>query len=115
MTDVSRRGFITRGSMSAGLALAGLTMLQRTVNAQSLDGAPSTATTGEAPTTPPVDPVLDLLQAPASFGGPVIIHVRDLAQGDVSVLVGTRELQYRDPALISRLLRGAQLAAEQEA
>ena len=104
MGHVSRRGFLTRGSVGASLAIAGLAAVQRPVAAPS-------------PKAEPVrpDPLAGLNQAAvAFFDGPVIVHVRDLSQAEVSVLVGTREVVYRDPALVSRLLEGAHQAASAE-
>jgi len=90
--------------MGAGLAIAGLAAVQRPV------AAPSPELGSSRP-----DPMAGLSQVPAAFEGPVIVHVRDISQAEVSVLVGTREVIYRDPALVSRLLQGAQRAANAEA
>jgi len=35
----------------------------------------------------------------------LIAHVRDVATGEVSLMVGTQEIVYRDPELVARLLR----------
>jgi hypothetical protein len=37
----------------------------------------------------------------------VIAYVRDPKRGEVTVMSGTRELTYRDPALVKRLLKAA--------
>jgi hypothetical protein len=36
---------------------------------------------------------------------PVVAHVRDLAAGEISLLVGNQEIIYRDPGLVMRLLQ----------
>ena len=38
---------------------------------------------------------------------PVIAYVRDARRGEVTVMSGTRETTYRDPALVKRLLKAA--------
>jgi len=35
----------------------------------------------------------------------MLAHVRDVATGEVSLMVGEREIIYRDPQLVMRLLR----------
>ncbi len=40
----------------------------------------------------------------AAFTGPVIAHVRDVVTGEVALLVGTREIVFRDPQLVARLM-----------
>lgn len=35
----------------------------------------------------------------------LIAHVRDIATGEISLMVGTQEIVYRDPELVARLLR----------
>jgi phosphodiesterase/alkaline phosphatase D-like protein len=38
---------------------------------------------------------------------PVIAYVRDVKRGEVTVMSGTRETTYRDPALVKRLVKAA--------
>jgi hypothetical protein len=40
----------------------------------------------------------------------MIIHVRDLTTGEISIMAGTSEVIYRDADVVGRLLRGAQQA-----
>ena len=37
----------------------------------------------------------------------VVAYVRNAKRGEVTVMSGTREVTYRDPALVKRLLRAA--------
>ncbi len=37
---------------------------------------------------------------------PMMVYVRDAASGEVTFMMGTREVTRRDPALVARLLRG---------
>ena len=46
---------------------------------------------------------------------PVLVYVRDAARGEVTVLHGTREMTYRDRALVRRLLKAAKATAESAA
>ena len=43
----------------------------------------------------------------ASLSGPMLAYVRDLAKGEVGVLVGEQEIIYRDPDFVMRLLKAA--------
>lgn len=43
-------------------------------------------------------------------GEQLIVHVRDVASGEISVMAGTSEVVYRDADVVARLLRGAQQA-----
>jgi len=43
--------------------------------------------------------------AGVAFSEPVVAHVRDIATSEVALLVGTREIIYRDPQLVGRLLQ----------
>jgi hypothetical protein len=38
----------------------------------------------------------------------MLAYVRDLAKGEVGVLVGEQEIVYRDPDFVMRLLKAAQ-------
>jgi hypothetical protein len=44
------------------------------------------------------------------LGEHLIVHVRDVASGEISVMAGTSEVVYRDADVVARLLRGAQQA-----
>jgi hypothetical protein len=44
----------------------------------------------------------------ASLSGPMVTYVRNLAKGEVGILVGEREIVYRDPELVKRLLKATQ-------
>jgi hypothetical protein len=44
----------------------------------------------------------------------MLIHVRDVATGEVSMMVGAQELVYRDTELVSRLVRTAANAGNRE-
>jgi hypothetical protein len=36
-----------------------------------------------------------------------VAHVRDLKTGEIAVMVGTREIVYRDPQFVKRLIKAA--------
>ena len=44
----------------------------------------------------------------ASLSGPMMLYVRNLSKGEVGILVDTREIVYRDPDLVARLVKAAQ-------
>jgi hypothetical protein len=44
----------------------------------------------------------------ADRNGPLVAYLRDVAKGEIGLLVGTREIIVRDPELVQRLLRAAQ-------
>lgn len=88
MAKVSRRGFIMKTSM--GVATMGL-----------FAAAPTLATEPEATDAA----VTELSTSAAAISEPLIAHVSNLATGEISLLVGTQEIIYRDPELVLRLLR----------
>jgi hypothetical protein len=89
MTTVTRRGFIERASMGAAAAGA-------------LIAVPGLTKVTEASAAP-------ALKLPHSaLAGPVVAHVRDFKTGEIAVMVGTREVVYRDPEFVARLLKAAQ-------
>jgi hypothetical protein len=49
----------------------------------------------------------ELSTSTAELAEPMVAHVRDLATGEVSLMVGSQEIIYRDPELVMRLLRAA--------
>jgi len=46
----------------------------------------------------------------APLGEHLIVHIRDVASGEISVMAGTSEVVYRDADVVARLLRGAREA-----
>ena len=88
MTDLNRRSFIKQTSLSG--ATLGL-----------LSSLPALAVISDSPqATMPETPH-------AAFSGPVIAHVTDVSRGEVALLVGAREIIFRDPALVARLMKAA--------
>lgn len=89
MPKLSRRGFFKQTSASA-------------VTFGALVAIPGMAIASEAvPEAPAVETSI------ASFSEPLLAHVSDLASGEISLLVGTREIIFRDPSLVMRLLQAA--------
>ena len=87
MTKVSRRGFFKQTSATA--ATFGV-----------LAAFPAMATVSEAPAEAPAAEA-----AVTDMTEPIMAHVSDLASGEISVLMGTREVVFRDPQLVMRLLQ----------
>ena len=90
MAKLTRRAFLTQ--TTAGAATIGV-----------LTTVPGIAAISDAPEAPAPETELST----AELTGPVMVHVRDLATGEVSLLSGTREIIYRDAALVARLVRAA--------
>jgi hypothetical protein len=88
--NVSRRAFLSRGSL--GVALAGAAAVVPGLSAVLKVPGPSLA----APALPVTVE-------------PLVAHVRDLASGEVSLMVGTEHVVLRDANLAARLY-GAALA-----
>jgi hypothetical protein len=92
MPKVTRRGFLTQTTVGA-------------------------ATIGALIAVPGLANVPDAVAAPAfglsraELAGPVVVHVRDLSTGEIALMVGTREIVYRDSAFVKRLVRAARAAA----
>ncbi len=86
MVKLTRRGFFRQTSISA--ATLGM-----------LAAVPSLEAIAEAPEVPAAELPTGI------FAGPMVAHVSDLATGEVSVMVGTREVIYRDPEFVMRLLK----------
>jgi hypothetical protein len=88
MTDLNRRSFLKQTSI--GAATLGL-----------LSSLPALAVISESPqdTTTKV--------AATALSGPLIAHVSDVATGEVALLLGSREIIFRDPQLVARLMKAA--------
>ncbi len=89
---LSRRRFLTRASIGVA-ATAALVA--------GIPGAPRLAAAAIEPAAP---------EPPGSVEPPgedIVAHVRSTSTGELAVLMGTREVVYRDPALVRRLLAAA--------
>jgi hypothetical protein len=93
--DLSRRSFIKRGSL--GVAAVGLVstvpglpglISQMTSDGPAVDDAAADATGADA----------------AAVTEPLVVQVRDVQSGEMSLYLGEREITYRDPLLASRIL-----------
>ena len=103
MVDFTRRGFLTQMSVATGVGIAGGLGLHKLLPS-GIPAAHSGQSQAELPRAAqqPVQPALTL--GSVALAGPMLIHVRDVPSGEVSMMVGTRELVYRDPDLVSRLI-----------
>jgi hypothetical protein len=90
MAKLTRRGFF--GQTTASVATIGV-----------LAVVPQLAATSDLPDTSAAALSIAELSA-ADLAGPLVAHVSDLASGEVSLLVGTQEIIFRDPELVMRLL-----------
>ncbi|HYU71439.1 MAG TPA: hypothetical protein VEL31_02055 [Ktedonobacteraceae bacterium] len=88
MAKLTRRKFFRDTSVSAA-----------TLGALAVVPALSTVAESSPETVAP-----ELSTAAAVFE-PLMAHVRDIATGEVSLLVGSREIIYRDPEFVMRLLK----------
>jgi TRAP-type mannitol/chloroaromatic compound transport system substrate-binding protein len=91
MNNLTRRTFMTRGSVGVAFAAA-------------IAAAPGAATVLRQ-STPSATWTL-----PAAFDEPLIAHIRDLNTGEIVLLVGTREVVHKDVELAGRLYAAAQRA-----
>jgi hypothetical protein len=85
MTKLTRRGFL--GKTSAGAATIGALLV-----------APGLAEAASGPS-----PAANLHLTKEELAGPVVVHVRDLATGELALMVGTREIVLHDREFVSRL------------
>ena len=90
MDKLSRRDFLQKSSIGV---VAGATM----IGALASEVQPAAAATraGSAETNK------------AASSDPVVAYVRDGRRGEVSIMVGDREVVRRDPELVRRLLHAA--------
>jgi hypothetical protein len=86
MSKLSRRTFLVRTAVTAAAVTGGAVTLAG-INAPALLAA-----------APPS-------RSPRSTRGDVLVaHVRNISTGEVAVLMGTREVVYRDRTLVAHLL-----------
>ncbi len=97
-TDVSRRTFLKGSSLT--VAAAGLLSVVPGLPTLISEIAPDSSGAEAAAT--------DTSEVEAgTLAEPLVLHVKDLQSGEMSLYVGEREIPYRDPALASRILRAS--------
>ena len=89
MSEVTRRRFLVRSTLGLSAAAVGAAFV----------AAPRLL--------PPSAPAPTPLPKGAELAGPPVLHVRNAATGEVSLMVGTTETVYRDRELVAALLRAA--------
>lgn len=95
MSILSRRSFLTRGSLVVGGA--GL--------AASIPGLPSLLTAAESDAPAVESAVTDEEVVAADTSGPLVAHLQDLRSGRISLFVGEREISVTNPGLAAQLYR----------
>src|SRR5689334_16611074 len=103
MADLTRRGFLGRVSVTTAVGVAGGLGLGQLLSTRTTAGG--SATQVQMPAVPA--PALDVALDKVALAGPMIIHVRDVPTAEVSMMVGANEWIYRDPELVSRLVKSA--------
>ncbi len=103
MLDVSRRGFLAQAAVATGVGVAGGLGLHKLLAAPAATAEQAGALTLPSPAMEGV-----------SLAGPMVVHVRNLASGEVAMMVGTQELIYRDPELVAHLVQTAARAGRAE-
>jgi hypothetical protein len=87
VTKLTRRSFLKQTSASA----ATLSLLP---------AIPALATISHSP-----EATMPLL--PAESTGPIVVHVSNVGTGEITLLVGAREIVFHDPELVARLIKAA--------
>ena len=88
MGELTRRTFLARASIATAAVTGGAAAIS-SMMASAIPAATA------MPAVRGVTPAL---------GEPLVAHVKNIATGEVAVLMGTREVVYRDRALVARLL-----------
>ena len=96
MAGISRRAFLKRSGGSAA-AVGALAALPSIAMPRSLR-APRPATIHDRGVAAP---------SGRAATGPLVVHVPDPRSGEVHLMVGTREVITRDPALVAHLVKSA--------
>jgi hypothetical protein len=100
MAELSRRRFIAGTTIGVAGAAAAASGLGAAAAVPQLLAGVGRAAPADAPDLTPL-------------GTDVVAHLRDASTGEVSVMVGDREIVYQDAQLASRLLQGARRATQE--
>jgi hypothetical protein len=94
MQPLSRRTFLTRASLTAaGIGVASV-----------MPELPSLFGDSEAAVTPATEDAGTGL-AELSSGESVVAHISNVSTGELNLYVGERQIPFRDPALVAKLLQ----------
>lgn len=96
MAGLSRRSFLTRGSLV--VAAGGVV--------GAVPGLGSLLQVGEAE-APEVEGAATDAEIAASNDAPLVAHIKDLQTGEISLYQGENHVVYKNPALAARLFRAA--------
>jgi hypothetical protein len=111
MADFTRRGFLTQMSVVTGVGIAGGLGLHQLLGSRGTDAAVASSLSGRASSTSssslPTLSAPDLSLSSRSLAGPMVVHVRDVASAEISLMVGTHEVVVHDRDLAARLARAA--------
>jgi hypothetical protein len=88
MSKLTRKGFLGKTSMGAA-AIGAIVSVPGLAHVTEADAAPEFKLRRE------------------ELESPLVAHVRNLKTGEIAVMVGTREIVYRDPQFVKRLLKAA--------
>jgi hypothetical protein len=94
MSGLSRRTFLTRGSL--GVAAAGVL--------GAVPGLPALVTAGSEDASVAEE---ELPAAAGELTEPLVAHVRNVSTGEIRLYLGENQVTYHDPALAARLTRAA--------
>lgn len=97
MPSLSRRSFLTRGSLV--VAAGGV--------ASALPGIGSLIQVGESDAPELSGVASDAEVAAADGSGPLVAHVKDLQTGEISLYRGEQEITVRNPSIAAQLHRAA--------
>lgn len=114
MADLTRRGFLTQTSITAGVVGVGIASglgLRHLVEPLVKPSGANAALPSAAPATVST---AGLALAGLALPDSMIVHVRDLATGEIAVMVDTQEFIYHDPELVARLVMSAVPSATAE-
>ena len=96
MEKQTRRKFLMQSSLGAAVLT--------TASGLAVAACSPTPTSAASSTDNTTNTSVNIPLTAEELNGPLVVYVRDLQSGEFGVLAGQREIVYRDPDLIRRLL-----------